>query len=192
MRFPLSCVLIASVAGTIALPVTLRAQDDAQLKRDCAAGRAEACVELGDRCQSDYPLSEEDWRCSASFYEQGCNLGGGKGCRDLGRIYERGWSVPQDHARAASLYQKACDLGQPTGCEWGAELTALVGALPDSTRHPAFLEKGCDLGRGRLCHPLALMYDIGFWVPKDTARANELFKKGCLFEHEESCAMVRR
>jgi TPR repeat protein len=178
----------------MALPAALHAQDDVvQLQRDCDAGKAQACVDLGDLQVSDFPLADDDWRRAASFYERGCNLGDGKGCRDLGRISEHGYGgAPQDRARAASLYQQACDLGQASGCEMGAELTATAGFLPDSTRYRGFLKKGCDLGRGRLCYPLALMYDIGYWVPKDTARANELFKKGCLFEHEESCGMVRR
>ena len=38
---------------------------------------------------------------------------------------------------------------------------------------------------------LGLIHDLGLWMPKETTRANALFKKGCVFEHEEACKMVR-
>ena len=124
MRAIVSGLLAACVTGATALPATLSAQEEVeQLESECAAGKAQACVELGDRHTSDVPLTEEDWRRAASFYEQGCNL-----------------------------------------------------------------------GRWNLCFSLALMYDLGFnrWVTKDTVRANELFKQGCLLDYERACELIRR
>ena len=72
-------------------------------------------------------------------------------------------------------------------------MTAVAGALPDSTRYPGFLEKGCDLGLGHHCLSLGLMYDVGYrGVPKDTVRASDFFKKGCLFDNERACELIRR
>jgi TPR repeat protein len=56
----------------------------------------------------------------------------------------------------------------------------------------AFMQRACDLEDGYICMRLGLMYDLGLSVPKDTARANVLFKKGCLFHHADACKMVRR
>jgi TPR repeat protein len=100
--------------------------------------------------------------------------------------------VPQDVARAASLFRKGCDLGNSSACHQGAEIHKRDGSLPDSTRHADLLAKGCDLGRGLACLRLGLMCDVGFGVPKDTARANALFEKGCLFDNEQACKSVRR
>ena len=64
--------------------------------------------------------------------------------------------------------------------------------MEDLTRWTSFMLKHCDIGRGDICLKLGLMYDIGMWVPKDTARASELFKKGCIHSNEQACGMVRR
>ena len=67
MRPILSCVLTACVTVTaLCIPRHLEAQDVAQLERDCAAGKAEACVELGDQHLGDLPWSEADWRRAAA------------------------------------------------------------------------------------------------------------------------------
>jgi TPR repeat protein len=194
MRTTLSALLAACVTGAaLCIPQHLEAQEEvAQLERDCDAGKAQACVGLGDHHTRGAPLTEDDWRRAASFYEQGCNLGDRMGCWHLGRIYEHGYGVTQDSARAVLVYQQACDLELSSGCAAGARLTAVTGASPDSTRYPGFLEKGCDLGRGDHCLVLGLMYDVGRRVPKDTARANELFKMGCMFENERACELIRR
>lgn len=166
--------------------MTLSAQDEvAQLERDCEAGTAEACMNLGSRFGFGAHETTMDRTRAVGFWEQACNLEDGLGCRWFGQFCE-------DPTRAASAYQKGCDLGDDGACGGGASLHAHDGGLPDPARHASFMEKACDLEVGLYCLRLGLMYDIGFRVPKDTARANELFKKGCLFENEEACNLIRR
>jgi TPR repeat protein len=68
------------------------------------------------------------------------------------------------------------------------------GQIKDSTRWYGFALKACDLQAEHHCFALGILYDLGImWgVPKDTARANELFKKACLLGHKDACGMVRR
>ncbi len=128
--------------------------------------------------------------------ERDCEAGHGRACCNLGKEYEGGiyghGVVDQDYERAASLYQKSCDLNDVNGCDAGARLHGHTGSLPDSVKSAAFMQQGCDLGYGLACLKLGLMYDVGFRVPQDTARANVLFKKGCMFENEEACKLIRR
>ena len=168
MRSALSCVLVASVASALAFPLALSAQDEmAQLERSCDAGEKYACERLAVRV----------WSLSIRY------LLGSDG-------------VPKDSARAdslrsltLSLYERGCELGAQRSC---VELTEMRNLLPQE-RVIWAMQRACDLREGAMCLRLGLMYDLGFQgVPKDTARASELFKKGCLFDNKEACNLIRR
>jgi TPR repeat protein len=216
------------VAGAIVCtPGPLRAQAEVeQLQRDCDAGNAEACDDLGDKyfrgfgvardeslaarlferaCElgnadgcdglaycyrSGRGVPKDDTRAT-SFYQKACDGGRENSCLVLATAYERGDGVPQDYTIADSLYEHLCDAGNGRGCERGANLHTQGAVLEDLTRWTSFMLKDCDLRHGDICLKLGLMYDIGMWVPKDTARANELFKKGCIFGNEEACGLAR-
>lgn len=111
----------------------------------------------------------------------------------LARMFRWGEGVPRSYARADSLYERACNLGLSRGCEDGMELND-----PSSTgrrniiRFAVFAEKACEGGNGDACVRIGVLYDVGLGVPKDTARANKLFKMGCAFENQRACGMVRR
>jgi len=130
----------------------------------------------------------------ASLLEQACNLDDANACRFLGVAWATGEGVPQDYARADSLYERACNLGNARGCVRGIDLhdPTRGGERPDPVRAAVFMQKACDLGTGVICFKLGLLCNPGLWVPKDTARAHELFMKGCVFDSKEACDMVRR
>jgi TPR repeat protein len=187
MRTVLSGLLVVCVTGAaLSNPQSLQAQDEvAQLERDCDAGKAEACVNLGHRFSFGAYGTTRNPPRGVEFWEKACNLDNGEGCRWFGQLC-------QDPACTAPAYQKGCDLGNEDACHRGAAMHAFNGRQPDITRHVGFLEKGCDLRVGLHCLQLGLIYDVGLGLPKDTARANELFKKGCLFDNEQACEFVRR
>lgn len=48
-----------------------------------------------------------------------------------------------------------------------------------SSQEPAALQKSCDDGNARACSDLGLLYTKGEGVPKDAARAAQLYQKAC-------------
>ena len=193
MRSVISCVLVASVTGAVAFPAALRAQDYvAAIKRDCDAGKVEACHEVAGLYQYGRFGFTKDLPQAARLFEIACNGGVAYSCRSLGQMYRDGQGVPADTARAdsllertRSLHRRACELGSTTAC-YG--LQGMGGPEAIDAR-----QRLCDLLDGDACLRLGLMYDLGVrGVPKDTARATVLFKKGCLSGNKDACNLIRR
>lgn len=106
-------------------------------------------------------------------------------CGDLGVLTENGEGVKADLDAALKLYAKGCDGHHLPSCR----SVAYAGANhPDrramlaSAAKTAFanLSAECDeSGDPRACHGLAVLYDLGFGVARDRARAVALYTKVC-------------
>lgn len=162
-------------------------------QRACDLDSGRGCRELGQSYRFGHGVGRDSTR-AFSLYEQACDLGDGVGCYYFGQVYRHGNGVPKDYERASAIFELGCDLGASLSCTSGATLhhPGQRGEVKDPVRWQAFAQKACDLEEEYYCFALALASDIGMWVAKDTARANELFKKACLFGQEEACEMVRR
>lgn len=162
-------------------------------ERACTGGNFERCDYLGNYYTSWADSAHKDATRAAQFWEKACDGKHAPACTNLGRAYGGRWGFERDSAKALSLHERGCALGDSGGC---MELAVLhhpgKGAHPDAQRWAASMEKVCDDNRGDVCLQLGLHYDLGLFVPKDTAHADELFKKGCLYRNEKACDLIRR
>lgn len=178
------CLLCVSVV-LLASPIAAQ-ENDAELARACEAGNADACVELADAVD-DYGSDSYDRPRALALYERACALDHAKGCYMLG--YH---TVRREDDRALAAFERGCELGFDSACHSGGEMTRPTGSRADSTRFVSFLERGCDLKWGEMCYNLALLYDAGYWVPADSIRAADLYKRACIFEYQRACETANR
>jgi TPR repeat protein len=161
--------------------------DDCRTK--CDHQLAAACSKLGiyyDLFEGDAGVPV-DLQQAMSLYRKGCEGGDGDGCISEADHYDTGEGVALDVAKANSLYdqglkllQQACDANQLGAC-MSLSLAYRESADPkDYQKNHAINEKLCNMDSSQ-CGSLALEYAYGSHdvVPKDSARAIELFEKGC-------------
>src|SRR5581483_11005598 len=90
-------------------------------------------------------------------------------------------------------YQRACDLGAVTACvDLGVQYRDGKGAADeDRPRAVKLFQRACDLN-GPACASLASMYELGWGVPKDLARAKQLYEKSCYTQRSDSAEDIQR
>jgi hypothetical protein len=157
-------------------------------ERACAAGVAEACLQLGERLWA----GGEATRGRAAI-EESCSLGSGAGCVAAAE-------GEPDRGRAARLIERACDLGAGAGCLRSADASsngrrvellrracrlgdgegcarAAAESGPGDAERPSLLERGCALGCAEACARLGLaLLDAG---SPDRDRGRKLLAEGC-------------
>ncbi len=60
---------------------------------------------------------KQDFSKARKYFEKACELKDGRGCNNLGVLYEYGQEVEKDLIKAAYFYSKACKLGEQLACE---------------------------------------------------------------------------
>jgi TPR repeat protein len=165
------------------------------LERACDAGKLDGCFKLGEKFQYGGDAAKVR---ALPLFQKACDGAHGDACASLGVLYTPVRGIDRDDTRAASLFERACNLGSASGCQEGARLHHPGGvALKNATLWAGYMMKLCDSHhQSRSCFALGLVYDLGMWVPKDSDRANELFKKSCFFGtidgNKEACGLIRR
>lgn len=156
---------------------------DAELGRACGGGDAPACVLLGNRRRT---RGEGQ---ALPLFQQACDQGLSDGCAELGLMYDLGQEVQADSDHARSLFKRACDSRSGLGC---SRLAALLLRDPQHPRAEAvgYSEAGCAAGAGLGCVNLGLMYQQADGVPRDLARATELFRSACKLEFGPGCRLL--
>ncbi len=113
----------------------------ATLTRDCDAGKAEACAQLGEKYVRGVGTKRDVAR-GLALHEKACEGGNMEACRSLGVLLERTPGIPPDPARARALFQRACDSGNAAAC--GNLAVQLEG--DDQGRALALYRRACDMG----------------------------------------------
>jgi TPR repeat protein/dienelactone hydrolase len=158
----------------------------------CARGSEMGCTDLGNRMVDGWGTSKDAERgadmviktCETSEYPYACT--------HAGDYYREGTGVTADPATAASYYRRGCEGHYPRGCLELAEMLE-KGAVPAEEvdgeapeyyrRARKLLEKTCQTDHdGRDCARLAELVRDGRGGPKDEARAEELFERGCQYD----------
>lgn len=103
MRNLVISLLAATVLAVLAPPAQAQAQTPT--RQDARLNEGRAAMERGDHATA------------LQLFESACDTGDGRGCTNLGVVYEQGTGgVPRDNTRANALYQRACELGNEAGC----------------------------------------------------------------------------
>ncbi len=61
---------------------------------------------------------KQDFSKARKYFEKACGLNNGRGCNNLGDLYQNGQGVEKDLTKAAYLYSKACELKDGWGCSF--------------------------------------------------------------------------
>jgi TPR repeat protein len=136
-------------------------------------------------------LSRDDRACreAAPILEASCKDGSLEACRSLGSLYDGGFGVKQDKARAAGAYTRACDGGDPSGC---ARLAVLQAQGQGVARDPAAvvtLQRLCGEGVDDACIGWALILATTSGKP-ELAKARSLLQASCDRQNAEACRFL--
>lgn len=97
----------------------------------------------------------------------------------LGAIYEGGYGVPVDGAKALGYYQQAADAGLPMGiATLGSLYEQGIGVPQDYARAAQLYKKAADAGSGYGAAALGYLTEMGRGVPADEVEAARLYKIG--------------
>ena len=150
-----------------------------QARKECDAGTATGCVNLGIAYTTGKGVTRDDKK-ALELFDKACKAGVAGGCFNLATAWYEGRGVTADPARARGLYQQACDGKYPKACSnLGILFESGVGGPKDEARAAEMFRKGCDGGEPVSCYNLATRYNRGLGVPVDRARAATLFQGAC-------------
>ncbi|WRD63354.1 sel1 repeat family protein [Helicobacter pylori] len=98
---------------------------------------------------------KQDFSKARKYFEKACDLNNGRGCSNLGVLYQNGQGVEKYLTKAAYLYSRACELKDCWGCSFlGALYYNGDGVKQDSKKAVALFEKACKLGYKKACEML--------------------------------------
>lgn len=188
-------------------------------QRECDAGRARSCFQLGGVYTGGVLVAQDAARGKAlsersvALWRTGCDADDGLACGELATLYYIGMHVADDDTRALELHTRACELGRAPSCHHAAgQYDIGDGGKKDRARAIALWQRGCDLGHGWSCGHLARMKDDtdlyvkacdmgnGFGCTQaaeklrasDAARANRLLGACCDREDTQCCRRLGR
>jgi len=146
----------------------------------CNTGDAKACNVVGAMYATGMHGVRLDHTQSFKYFEKSCDAGHPIGCANLANQYYNGLGVTMDRAHAVAVYQKGCDLGAVTAC---VDLGVIYrdgkgGAAKDQVYSAKLFVHACELSPAA-CASIASMYELGWGVPKDLARAKALYDRSC-------------
>lgn len=127
-----------------------------------------------------YPASE-----LGSLYLTACQAGSGPACHRLGTLHVGGIGVAANENRAKELFLRACELEDSRGC-----FAVKHGPNLKDPRFLPIMGAWCDERRVEGCVQLAVAFEYGDpaqHIPKDLARALELYREACVLQHRPSC-----
>jgi TPR repeat protein len=142
-------------------------------QKSCEGGTAKGCDNLLELCMPMYRVcSAEQSSAAAQVFQKACEAGNAKRCTSLGLL-------TKDDEKAFELFQKACDGGDGEGCRFVAQHLALnSSSAAEMAQIVHFYQLACDRDDGAGCLNLGNFYEHGTGVPKDSAKASILYKKG--------------
>ncbi len=156
------------------------AQSADELK--CVGGDASTCDQVAANYRSGHGVTTDRQR-AAFFYATACQMKMADACNHLGDMYSMDMSEKEKaraaYSRAVVLYQSECDNGTPASCVFMGNIYNYSGSgIKDLEKVRISYQHACDL-QGTWCDDVAHLYENGEGVPKDPARAHELYQRAC-------------
>jgi TPR repeat protein len=128
---------------------------------------------------------------AAPVLEAACNGGQPMACRSLGSLYDGGFGVVADKARAATLYDQGCGGGDKASCARYAVLQAQGrGVARDTAQATATLQRLCAETIDDACVGWALLLSAGS-AKEELAKAQQLFRESCDRGSDEACRLLK-
>jgi TPR repeat protein len=131
--------------------------------------------------QMDFDTQKEVF----AVFKTGADHGDAASMGYLGLLYEEGFGVAQDYARAREWYEKAIDKGDARAMR---NLGTLYFNGHDYAKAREWYEKAADKGDASAMSRLGLLYREGFGVAQDYGKAREWYEKSA--DKDEPNAMA--
>jgi TPR repeat protein len=164
--------------------------DVSELQESCSKNDPAACVQLGEMFETGSGGVAKDEERAIGLFKVSCDRGSIPGCGCLGRMYlnTSGASLPKNPEKARPLLERACQNGYPRGCRGlGSIYFEGMGVAVDKDLAARTWAKGCDGCDMGSCAKLAVIVENGDGVPKDDARAFELYQQACSSGIQPAC-----
>ncbi len=169
--------------------------------RACDEGDAAGCTRIGFLYSTGSPSAgvvRDDVRATLLF-EAACRAGDAAGCYNVGLMYANTRGTVRNDARALLGYVRACAGGFATACtNLGYLYENGLGLIASRTRAAKLYERAC---QGFACQPADPIgcTNLGIYaregwggVPRDLARAAELFARACAADQASGCTNLGR
>jgi len=142
-------------------------------ERACEAGDGTGCANLGALHERDYG----DDKAAVHYYRLGCDKRSPAACTGLAVMLAAGRAIKADPAQARTLWEQACQAGHAPAC---GQLGALLSRGADAGGRPReLLQRACDADDEASCGELGALYAEGRGVPRDEARAIQIWLGLC-------------
>jgi len=153
-------------------------------QKGCDLGHGRACANLGlIYAGSTNGYINEDQNKAKQLYRKACNLDYIKGCKYLSELMKNS-NIKQD------LDLIKCNKGYAESCtEYGAKYYMGWGVSKNYNITTKYYQKGCDLGHGRACANLGLIYagSTNGYINEDQNRAKQLYRRACNLGYKKGC-----
>jgi TPR repeat protein len=137
--------------------------------------------------------NRDDKACgeAAPLLESTCESGRSEACRSLGSLYDGGFGVKQDKARAGAAYDRGCRGGDKPSCARYAVLQVHgEGVARDTSQGLATLQRLCTEGVDDGCLGWAVVL-AATRGKEELAKARELLQPPCDRGHQEACRLLK-
>jgi tetratricopeptide (TPR) repeat protein len=113
-----------------------------------------------------------------AVYRRGADNGNATAMGNLGLLYNNGFGVERDYAKAREWYEKAADKGNARAMYFLGLLYITAQGVPrDYAKAHEWFTKAAEKGELLAMSGLGSLYQQGFGVPQDYAKAREWFTK---------------
>ena len=204
MRIELAVLTAAVFIGAVSCGGYMRAGDvpagGCQHDMHCKGDRV--CVAGGCQPPGARPaVASAAGASTAQAADMGraCENGNPRACYELGIKAVFGVGGPEDKGQARAYFHQACRMGHVMACtnlglliEDKSSRSGDEAARKCLVRDVASYEKACAAGHADACFNAARLYDgqLLYKIPRDPAKARNLFEEACDLGRKEACARV--
>ena len=133
---------------------------------------------------------------AARYYIKSCEIGNGRACYMMGKLYSESRFIPEDMDQSEAYYRKSnkmltkeCDTGNPESCLYAGALYLYSKGVPhDTDKALNFFEKSCKMNYALGCYTIGYLLNTGKYdITKNINMANNYLNKACRLGYKEAC-----
>jgi TPR repeat protein len=142
---------------------------------------------LGNMCRDGYGMEGCTRKDCVRFYERAVYLQSSSDAGiELYKIYSEGrFGFPRDMEKAVAYLKPVAESNIDGALHYGKLLTDIDSDYCDEFLGVKYLTTACEAGYAEAYYRLGKLYEVGFGVPQDNAKAQELIQKSRELGYEE-------
>jgi TPR repeat protein len=163
----------------------------------CSTPNLGGCVNVGRAYRDGIGVAKDEAK-AAEIFRSACErpakdgdphaaASGARACSLLGGLYIAGEGIPKDMEHGRDFSILGCDRGDAFGC-FNAAVCFNSPPDEDAAKAAGYFDRACKLGDAESCHELALAYEKGRGVARNSGMAKALEKQACDLGFAASCA----